>query len=150
MRLIEAVYRFAKDPANKIADVTVEDPDEEFRPLRDLADLRALRDAGFFAAPSEGGVMAKAVAEAARSQLKISRQQLFKCHNVFEFERARAQGPEALRLFRLRLKAQIAVLFSDWLQDCHDPDDRKRVLHEIYSEHERDFTELLLALARVR
>lgn len=68
---------------------------------------------------------------------------------MFEFKHTReSSDPDAMKKFRLNLKAKIAVKFSDWIQDCSTIDERKKMIDEIYKEHERDYTELLKALAK--
>lgn len=56
---------------------------------------------------------------------------------------------ETLRQYRLVLKAHLAQRYSDWLQDCATPDDRKRVLQDIYNEHIADWELLGAALRRL-
>jgi histone acetyltransferase 1 len=147
LRLVEAVYAWARATV-AVADVTVEDPSDEFRPVRDLADLRALRAAGFFAAPMAS--LDDSTVARIRNTLKICKHQILKSWFVFEYahaQRAAAAGNAgAMRQYRLRAKASIAVRYSDWLQDAETPEDRKRVLDEIYTEHVQDYTDLLLAL----
>ena len=93
--------------------------------------------------------LTKDIVEKIRAEQKICRQQIQKCYQVFEFKHTReSSDPDAMKKFRLNLKAKIAVKFSDWIQDCSTIDERKKMIDEIYKEHERDYTELLKALAK--
>ena len=149
VKLIEAIYAHARTQPN-VADVTVEDPSEDFRPMRDLADILAIRSESFFSAPSE--CLAPETVEAIRGRLKICKHQILKCWFVFEFRHAQRMvaggDADAMRRFRMRVKAHIAARYSDWLQDSETAEEKKKTIEEIFREHERDFTELLNALDR--
>ena len=56
---------------------------------------------------------------------------------------------ETMRAYRLALKAHLSGQFADWLQDCATPEDRKKVLQEIYEEHIDDWKLLASALPAV-
>ena len=172
VRFVDAIYRFAREDA-RVYDVTVEDPDDDFqfvpplssphppmrliithavatpdRIVRDLCELRCLRARGYF------GTFATSLAPETytriHTELKLCQPQIYRCWLVCMWLCATADGrDETLRQYRLVLKAHLAQRYSDWLQDCATPDERKRVLQDIYNEHIADWELLGAALRRL-
>ena len=125
----------------------MEDPSDDFKPVRDLSDLKAIQSGHYFDDPKVN--LTKELVEKIRSEQKICRQQIQKCFQVFEFKHAKESSePDAMKNFRLVLKGKIVVKFADWIQDCNTIEERRNMIDEIYKEHERDYTELLKALEK--
>ena len=115
--------------------------------MRDLCELRCLKKNGYF---QEFATELPAETYARiHSELKLCQSQIYRCWFVFMWMHAVADGSEeTLRRYRLVLKAFLASRFSDWLQDCATPEDRKRTLQEIYDEHIDDWKLLAAALTK--
>ena len=171
VRFVDAIYRFAREDA-RVYDVTVEDPDDDFqfvpllshplcmrpspfnnnnnknRIVRDLCELRCLRKQGYFGTFETS--LPRETYTRIHTELKRCQPQIYRCWLVCMWLCATADGrEETLRQYRLVLKAFLAARFSDWLQDCATPDDRKRVLQDIYNEHIADWELLGAALHRL-
>ena len=144
--IVDSIYNYARKNS-KVADITVEDPSDDFKPVRDLSDLKAIQSGHYFDDPKVE--LTKELVEKIRSEQKICRQQIQKCFQVFEFKHAKESSePDAMKNFRLALKGKIAVKFADWIQDCNTIEERRNMIDEIFKEHERDYTELLKALEK--
>lgn len=125
-----------------------DDDDHDDRIVRDLCELRCLRAQGYF------GTFATSLPPETyariHTELKLCQPQIYRCWLVCMWLCATADGrAETLRQYRLVLKAHLAARYSDWLQDCATPDERKRVLQDIYNEHIADWELLGAALRRL-
>ena len=119
-----------------------------YRIVRDLCELRSLRTRGFFGEFSTS--LPREIHNKIHTELKLCSQQIVRCFFVCMWMAAVADGTEeTMRQYRLALKAHLAGQFADWLQDCPTPEDKKKVLQEIYEEHIEDWKLLAGALPAV-
>lgn len=121
-RLLDEVYRYAH--AMGALEVTVEDPNDQMRFLRDLADVRGcIRDDLLTPADVSAGAPSAEAMEAARATLPLTDEQLLRTHEMrthrllLVAEAALdADGCEALRKpFRLRVKARLNKKYKEEL-----------------------------------
>lgn len=107
-QVIEAIYnKFKNDP--KVVDITVEDPSDDFRRVRNYVDAKLCLNLPEFAADKLKSGFNQAMIEAAKNQFKINPKQ---CRIVFEILRLNAiniNDPEEYKAYRLCVKKRLNV-----------------------------------------
>lgn len=105
---IEAIYnKFKNDP--KVVDITVEDPSDDFRRVRNYVDAKLCLNLPQFAADKLKSGFNQAMIEAAKNQFKINPKQ---CRIVYEILRLNAiniNDPEEYKAYRLCVKKRLNV-----------------------------------------
>ena len=116
-RLLQAVYTIAKERVDA-REVTVEDPNEGFRLLRDRVDYRNCIAAGLMAPTATDGVAPPAeLLSIARSALRITEDQLTRCYELQQYAKIgkQAVGTEGAKAWRLCIKRRLLKLHQEEL-----------------------------------
>lgn len=144
--LLRAVYRDAAE--RKAIEVTVEDPSEGFRLLRDATDLpRAYADAILETDKPMQRDEAAAVVAKLREGLLITKAQARRCVEVHELRFVDRESEEECKKYRLWVKRR---LYYEWQEvlDAFTGDERKAKLGEIYEDYEKEYLVVVGRLAR--
>lgn len=136
-RLLTAIYDDASQ--RNAMEVTVEDPSEGFRLLRDLTDLRRAylqRTLQYDKALVYG--QERELVEQLREKLKLTRGQARRCLEVHQLKHVDTNNEEEYKRYRLWVKRR---LHHDYLEviDYYGPKEKKAKLAEIYSDYESEY-----------
>ena len=116
-RLLQAVYAIAKERVDA-REVTVEDPNEGFRLLRDRVDYRNCIAAGLMVPKATDGVAPPAeLLSIARNALRITEEQLTRCYELQQYAKIgkQAVGAEGAKAWRLCIKRRLLKLHQEEL-----------------------------------
>jgi histone acetyltransferase 1 len=151
-RLLSAIY--ADAVARAAIEVTVEDPSEGFRLLRDTTDLcRAYRARVLDeAAPLSSPFVPDADAEAAliarmRTELLITKVQARRCLEIHQLIFVDRDDDAAYKQYRLWVKRRLHAEYLEILDGFPDKD-RKARLAEIYEDYEREYSKCVSRFER--
>lgn len=145
-RLLEAIYEQAV--AVNTLEVTVEDPSEGFRLLRDLTDLRRAYDSGILDYKKPFDYSAEhELSLALRTKLKITRGQARRCLEVHALVHVDTKNDAQFKKYRLWIKRRLHSEFLDVLE-FYGPLEKKSKLAELYSDYEREYRIVVERLAK--
>ena len=110
-RLLQAIYELAG--SLDAAEVTVEDPNDSFRLLRDRVDYRNACERGLLAPESTDGPPSSEAVDDARSALRLTEEQCVRVHEMRQLAKLREAGgsvlaEEVIKPFRLLVKKRLA------------------------------------------
>jgi GNAT superfamily N-acetyltransferase len=113
-RLLQAVYDYAKTEVGA-SEVTVEDPNDAFRLLRDLVDYRNCVRLGLMAPTSMSAPPTADALGAARDALRVTDEQLTRCHELRQYAQLRGANEETTKPWRLAVKRRLLKLHKEEL-----------------------------------
>jgi len=131
---------------SKVAEVTVEDPNDDFQEMRDLCDVQYLLTQKAFV-----GVIApveKEALESIRKKFKLNKRQIRRCCEIILLSRLDPSDEEAVTDYRLYVKQRIYLQNQDVLEDM-ESEERIRKLRETYDAVVEDYKELLAKVVKV-
>lgn len=146
--LLTAIY---KDASKRNAiEVTVEDPSEGFRLLRDTTDLPRAYDADILerTVPTIADVSLVSTAiDRMRNELLVTKMQARRCLEVHELRLVDRGDVVAYKKYRLWVKRRLHNEYVEVL-DAFSGDERKAKLSEIYEDYEREYLQVVDRLRR--
>jgi histone acetyltransferase 1 len=145
--LLSAVYRDALQ--RRAIEVTVEDPSDGFRLLRDATDLPRVYAAGILGADAKMASTADGAAAVARmrNELLITKTQARRCLEIHELRFVDREDEAAHKAYRLWVKRRLHDEFVEVL-DAYSGDERKAKLGEIYDDYEAEYMACVRRLAK--
>lgn len=103
--LLQAAYRMY-NTQDRVIDIAVEDPSENFTKLRDFVDckncLEAFPGSNFFQQP-----FSDTIAQQIRDELRIGRMQARRVFEILQLRNVDVNNPEAVKAYRLAIKNRI-------------------------------------------
>jgi histone acetyltransferase 1 len=137
-RLLTAIYKNAHQRG--AFEVTVEDPSEGFRLLRDVTDLPRAYEAGVLDAnvPLDPEKHA-AVCTSLRERLLLTKAQARRCLEVHNLRFVDRENAGDYKTYRLWVKRRLHEEYLEVLDAFSAGDERKAKLGEIYADYEREY-----------
>jgi GNAT superfamily N-acetyltransferase len=137
-RLLSAIYENAH--GRDAFEVTVEDPSEGFRLLRDMTDLRRAYAAGVLEPDVPVGLdKCAAVLALLRERLLLTQAQARRCLEVHNLRFVDREDGDAYKKYRLWIKRRIHEEYLEVLDAFTAGDERRGKLAEIYADYEREY-----------
>lgn len=145
-KLLEAIYEQASRADT--LEVTVEDPSEGFRVLRDLTDLRRAYEGGIlkYDTAVEYGRVGDII-EMLRSKLLMTKGQARRCMEVHGLVHVDTKDDNAYKKYRLWVKRRLHAEFLDVLE-FYAPLEKKSKLSELYGDLEKEYMIVVERLAK--
>lgn len=148
--LLSVIYEDAS--LRKAIEVTVEDPSEGFRLLRDSTDLPRAYDAGILK-PSlsilDNASLVSNAMDRMRKELLVTKAQARRSLEVHELRLVDRSDEIAYKKYRLWVKRRLHHDYVEVL-DAFSGDDRKAKLAEIYEDYEREYLTVVGRLSKDR
>lgn len=116
-RMLQAIYTLAKESVDA-REVTVEDPNDDFRLLRDLVDYRNCVEGGFMKPKAvDGSPPPASLLSAARGALRVTEEQLIRCFEMQQYAQIgkQAAGEDGAKPWRLCIKRRLLKLHQEEL-----------------------------------
>jgi len=124
-------------------EVNVEDPAPSFQFVRDLTDLYNCRIHNLFQSKVSLQEWDQSYADNARKLLRITPTQIRRCYEIFKSASVDMNNENQYTDYRLEVKARLNVLYAEDLSVAsHDIAERKRRLHNLYKQLERNYLDL--------
>lgn len=146
--LLSVIYEDAT--SRKAIEVTVEDPSEGFRLLRDSTDLPRAYDAGILK-PSESishdASLVSIAIDRMRKELLVTKAQARRSLEVHELRLVDRRDESVYKKYRLWVKRRLHHDYVEVL-DAFNGDDRKGKLAEIYEDYEREYLTVVGRLSK--
>ena len=124
-RLLEAIYLYYK--TDKVIDITVEDPSDNFTRIRDFVDSKYCRNLMSFSAENLKKGFNREMSEEAQKEFKISQKQSRRVYEVLRFRCTDKSNPEEYKAFRLDVKQRLNAPTQKQIQDYDKIEKRKIV-----------------------
>lgn len=140
-RMLSAIYKDARD--RECVEITVEDPSEGFRNLRDAVDLRLCLEEKILTKEPQRTEIRELEPEEIKEaveKLKLTKAQVMRCHEInLHRSVSKTEGDEdRAKKFRLLVKRRLFNDFEEVLAQL-TPDERKRRLAEIFEDVEKEY-----------
>jgi len=129
---------------SEVAELTVEDPSENFQDMRDKLDLRMLVESGEFES-FDSMPFSKGEAEPIRQKFKLAERQFYRLLEmlrVLQLDATDSPAKEQLDAFRVGVKRRLYLFNKDVLDQAED-DERKAKLQETYESVLEDYRRLV-------
>jgi histone acetyltransferase 1 len=137
-RLLTAIYKNSHQRG--AFEVTVEDPSEGFRLLRDITDLRRAYEAGVLDADvSSDPEVHAAILVSMRERLLLTKAQARRCLEVHNLRFVDRENAEDYKSYRLWVKRRLHEEYVEVLDAFSAGEERKAKLGEIYADYEREY-----------
>lgn len=154
-QMLQAIFSLANSRPN-VTEVNVEDPAPGFQMLRDLFDVSRVRELGVYSKQlNEHGITVvppwnKKVGQEVASKLKITVNQVRRCHDMLTLASIDLLNETQYKEFRLDVKRRLFQQYEEELSVSYDNSaDRKERLHELYTKLESMYKDVCRK-ARIR
>lgn len=143
-QLLSAIYGHCCSRQD-VVEITVEDPCAAFARLRDMVDLTILHGDNAFA--SCGDSLTKECAAAIKKNRKLWKNQIRRCFEIYRLSRTNTANPSEYKAYRLWVKRRLLLEHQEYLDGFAAGEERKRKLHDLYTELEGEYRALINKLA---
>ncbi|XP_054262590.1 histone acetyltransferase type B catalytic subunit [Macrosteles quadrilineatus] len=164
--LLCAIYSHYRGQA-KVADITVEDPNEEFQSLRDYVDACLCSSLPSFSKDNLKQGFDKIMAEEACSKFKINKKQARRVYEILRLKETNVHNDDESKSFRLDVKRRYNILFQkeaklmkklkpllDQDPQLHTnlglktPEQRFEILEKLFLDTEKDYQKTILRIEK--
>uniref|UniRef100_A0A7S2Z9Q4 histone acetyltransferase n=1 Tax=Rhodosorus marinus TaxID=101924 RepID=A0A7S2Z9Q4_9RHOD len=143
-KLLEALYKECL--VRKCLEITIEDPSESFRVLRDSQDLQnCIEQKILREVPPPGRPVQKSEIEVVRDKTRITANQVVRCYEMNMLRNIEADDEINKRKLRLMVKRRLYVQMADVL-GTFAPEAKKIKLAELYDDLEQEYLTVLRVL----
>ncbi|XP_033624835.1 histone acetyltransferase type B catalytic subunit-like isoform X2 [Asterias rubens] len=116
VHLLEAMYTHFRND-NKVLDVTVEDPSDNFVRLRDFVDCRNCQKLPAFTPPNLGKGFSPEMEKQALEKLKLCKKQVRRVYEILRLRVTDSSNPEEMKEYRLDVKKRLNIPFQKQKSD---------------------------------
>eukprot|EP01083_Nonionella_stella_P022228 61495_1 len=153
-QLLQVIYDIGRSP--EYCQINVEDPSDGFQFLRDLKDMTACRESGFFQMPQ--GSTSRSLPlylkkltddykEKVQKKLKLTDLQITRCYEAFKLGAINEKNENQYKNYRLEVKKRLYNLFREDIGVYnYDLAEKKKKLAELYHEVENKYRMVLMKL----
>jgi len=138
--LLKVIYEDCA--SRKCLEITVEDPSEGFRILRDSMDLEACIKRKLLGDTPIGRPVSNDVIKQVKAELLITKNQVVRCHEMNMMRNIEPDDEEKLKQFRLMVKRRLYHELSDVLSHF-TKEEKKEKLAEFYDDLEKEYRQVL-------
>lgn len=125
-RLLQAIYNhYVSD--DKVFDITVEDPSDNFTRIRDYVDANRCLQLESFSADNLKRGFSKEMAEDARNRFKISHKQSRRVYEILRFRATNRSDAKEYRDFRLEVKQRLNAPIKKMMLDLSRIEQMRKV-----------------------
>eukprot|EP00743_Colponemidia_sp_Colp-15_P006247 GILK01006721.1.p1 GENE.GILK01006721.1~~GILK01006721.1.p1 ORF type:complete len:430 (+),score=75.76 GILK01006721.1:34-1290(+) len=162
-KLLRTIYHDAV--TRNCIEVTVEQPSESFKTLRDLTDIEYMIESGYFdwCKGADGKFAKRPLTQAQlqaiklspdtikdiNSKLKLIKPQIRRAYEILKFFFLNVENETVYREYRLEVKQRLWHLSSGEEKAAEDTEARKAHLQEIYDSVEEEYNEILPKLEKL-
>eukprot|EP00188_Purpureofilum_apyrenoidigerum_P003767 Plantae.Rhodophyta-Purpureofilum_apyrenoidigerum.ctg40208.p1 GENE.Plantae.Rhodophyta-Purpureofilum_apyrenoidigerum.ctg40208~~Plantae.Rhodophyta-Purpureofilum_apyrenoidigerum.ctg40208.p1 ORF type:complete len:402 (-),score=105.46 Plantae.Rhodophyta-Purpureofilum_apyrenoidigerum.ctg40208:210-1415(-) len=142
-KLLQVIYEDCA--SRKCLEITVEDPSEGFRILRDCLDLEACVKRNLLSDVQFAEPLSTEILKRIRTELLITKNQAIRCHEMNMLRNIRPGNEDEKRKFRLFIKRRLYQEYSDVLSQF-TKEETKEKLAEFYDDLEKEYYKVLKRL----
>jgi len=129
--LLRAIYNSVNP--SEVKDITVEDPSDQFKQLRDAFDVALLQKHGWFQNPPLDK-LDKSTIEEIRDKLKLTPIQIKHCYDIFQSKYVDRKREEEYKSYRLDCKRKLFQMYADAEDKSTDSPDIPTSTHNSFKE----------------
>jgi len=137
--LLNAIYSAARSESS-VKDINVEDPSIELSRMRDFVDCANLINNGYL---RDLKALDSKMINDIRAALKLNKEQIKHCHEIFQFMNTKLADEEQYKQFRLSVKRRLMKKYQDPLSAFESKDEKKKELDKYYREVEEEYKSIV-------